>query len=52
MIGANEAGGDPAAAERRIQVNLDKIGPFDNVIDFGPLGQAPQGTTITIYVGW
>jgi beta-lactam-binding protein with PASTA domain len=33
------------------KVNVNRFGPLDNVFDYNPSGQAPAGTTITIYAG-
>jgi eukaryotic-like serine/threonine-protein kinase len=34
------------------QVQVNRYGPFDKVFDFSPTGQAPRGSTITLYVGF
>jgi beta-lactam-binding protein with PASTA domain len=34
------------------QVKVDRFGPSDNVFDQSPTGQAPAGSTITLYVGF
>jgi eukaryotic-like serine/threonine-protein kinase len=34
------------------QVQVNKYGPFDKVFDFTPTGQAPRGSTITLYAGF
>jgi serine/threonine-protein kinase len=34
------------------QVQVNKYGPFDKVFDYSPTGQAPRGSTITLYVGY
>ena len=34
------------------KVNVNKIGPFNRVLTENPTGQAPKGTTITIYTGF
>ena len=34
------------------QVQVNRYGPFDRVFDFSPVGQAPQGSTITLDVGY
>jgi beta-lactam-binding protein with PASTA domain len=34
------------------QVQVNKYGPFDKVFDFTPTGQAPRGSTITLYTGF
>jgi beta-lactam-binding protein with PASTA domain len=33
------------------QVKVVQVGPFNKVFSYSPTGQAPQGSTITIYVG-
>jgi serine/threonine-protein kinase len=33
------------------QVKVVQVGPFNKVFSYSPSGQAPQGSTITIYVG-
>ena len=33
-------------------VQVQENGPFDKVYNYSPSGQQPQGSTITIYVGW
>lgn len=33
------------------QVKVVQVGPFNKVFGYSPTGQAPQGSTITIYVG-
>jgi eukaryotic-like serine/threonine-protein kinase len=34
------------------QVQVNTYGPFDKVFNYGPTGQAPRGSTITIDVGY
>jgi len=34
------------------QVQVSRFGPLDRVFDFSPNGQAPRGSTITLYVGF
>jgi serine/threonine-protein kinase len=34
------------------KVNVNKIGPFNRVLTENPTGQAPKGSTITIYTGF
>jgi len=34
------------------QVQVNKYGPFDNVFNYSPTGQAPRGSTITLDVGY
>jgi serine/threonine-protein kinase len=34
------------------QVNVDHVGPGHRVFNFSPTGQAPKGSTITIFVGF
>lgn len=33
------------------KVKVDRFGPFGQVFDYSPSGQAPKGSTITIYAG-
>ncbi|MGE5133257.1 MAG: protein kinase domain-containing protein [Gemmatimonadota bacterium] len=33
------------------QVTVNKVGPLDTVFNYSPNGQAPQGSTITLWVG-
>jgi beta-lactam-binding protein with PASTA domain len=33
------------------QVNVNQVGPVQKVFNYSPNGQAPQGTTITLWVG-
>ena len=33
------------------QVNVNQLGPIQKVFNYSPNGQAPQGTTITLWVG-
>ncbi len=33
------------------QVNVNQVGPIQKVFNYSPNGQAPQGTTITLWVG-
>ena len=40
-----------ALAQAGFQVKVDQVGPLDMVFSYSPSGQAPQGSTITIYVG-
>jgi serine/threonine-protein kinase len=37
--------------ERGFSVNVNKVGPLDNVFNYSPNDQAPKGSTITIWVG-
>ncbi|MBV9383269.1 MAG: Stk1 family PASTA domain-containing Ser/Thr kinase [Streptosporangiaceae bacterium] len=34
------------------QVSVSRFGPFNNVFSYSPSGQAPAGTTITVYTGF
>jgi serine/threonine-protein kinase len=34
------------------KVNVNKIGPFNKVLTENPTGQAPKGTTITLFTGF
>jgi serine/threonine-protein kinase len=38
-------------AQAGFQVKVVQVGPLKNVFNFSPQGQAPQGSTITLYVG-
>ncbi len=40
-----------ALQQAGFKVQVDKFGPFGQVFDYSPSGQAPQGSTITIYTG-
>ena len=40
-----------ALAQAGFQVKVDQVGPLNTVFNYNPSGQAPQGSTITIYVG-
>ena len=40
-----------ALAQAGFQVKVDQVGPLNMVFNYSPSGQAPQGSTITIYVG-
>ena len=40
-----------ALAQAGFQVKVNQVGPLDMVFSYSPSGQAPQGSTITIYVG-
>jgi serine/threonine-protein kinase len=42
---------EQALAQAGFQVKVVQIGPLNNVFNFSPQGQAPQGSTITLYVG-
>jgi beta-lactam-binding protein with PASTA domain len=37
--------------ERGFSVNVNQVGPLDNVFNYSPSNQAPKGSTITIWVG-
>jgi eukaryotic-like serine/threonine-protein kinase len=37
--------------ERGFSVNVNRVGPVDNVFNYSPSNQAPKGSTITIWVG-
>jgi len=37
--------------ERGFSVNVNQVGPLDNVFNYSPNDQAPKGSTITIWVG-
>jgi beta-lactam-binding protein with PASTA domain/predicted Ser/Thr protein kinase len=40
-----------ALSQAGFQVKVDQVGPLNTVFNYSPSGQAPQGSTITIYVG-
>jgi eukaryotic-like serine/threonine-protein kinase len=42
---------EQALSQAGFQVKVVQVGPFNKVFSYSPTGQAPQGTTITIYVG-
>jgi beta-lactam-binding protein with PASTA domain len=42
---------EQALTQAGFQVKVDQVGPLDTVFNYSPTGQAPQGSTITIYVG-
>ena len=42
---------EQALAAAGFQVQVDQVGPLNTVFKDNPTGQAPQGSTITIYVG-
>jgi hypothetical protein len=33
------------------QVNVNQVGPLQKVFNYSPSGQAPQGSTITLWAG-
>jgi hypothetical protein len=33
-------------------VSVNKFGPFNKVFDYTPSGQAPKGSTITLWAGF
>ena len=41
-----------ALQQAGFQVNVTRLGPIDNVFNYSPSGQAPQGSVITIFVGY
>ena len=43
---------EQALTQAGFQVKVVQVGPLDNVFNYSPSGQAPQGSTITLYVGW
>lgn len=57
MAGVPNVDGQPVSqAEQMLsqagfQVKVVQVGPLDKVFSYSPSGQAPQGSTITIYVG-
>ncbi len=42
---------EQALTQAGFQVKVVQLGPLDNVFNYNPTGQAPQGSTITLYVG-
>jgi serine/threonine-protein kinase len=40
-----------ALTQAGFQVKVDQVGPLNTVFNYNPSGQAPAGSTITIYVG-
>ncbi len=42
---------EQALTQAGFQVKVVQVGPLDNVFNYSPSGQAPQGSTITLYVG-
>ena len=40
-----------ALTQAGFQVKVDQVGPLNTVFNYSPSGQAPAGSTITIYVG-
>ncbi len=42
---------EQALAQAGFQVKVNQVGPLNTVFDYSPSGQAPQGSTITLYVG-
>jgi len=42
---------EQALSQAGFQVKVVQVGPFNKVFSYSPSGQAPQGSTITIYVG-
>jgi beta-lactam-binding protein with PASTA domain len=57
MVGVPNVDGQPVSqAEQTLsqagfQVKVIQVGPLNKVFDYSPAGQAPQGSTITLYVG-
>jgi beta-lactam-binding protein with PASTA domain len=57
MVGVPNVDGQPVSqAEQTLsqagfQVKVVQVGPFNKVFSYSPTGQAPQGSTITLYVG-
>jgi serine/threonine-protein kinase len=57
MAGVPNVDGQPVSqAEQTLsqagfQVKVVQVGPFNKVFSYSPSGQAPQGSTITLYVG-
>ncbi len=42
---------EQALSQAGFQVKVVQVGPFNKVFSYSPSGQAPEGSTITIYVG-
>ena len=42
---------EQALTQAGFQVKVVQVGPLDNVFNYSPSGQAPAGSTITLYVG-
>ena len=40
---------EQALSQAGFQVKVVQVGPFNKVFSYSPTGQAPQGSTITIY---
>jgi beta-lactam-binding protein with PASTA domain/predicted Ser/Thr protein kinase len=57
MVGVPNVDGQPvsqaeqALSQAGFQVKVVQVGPLNKVFSYSPSGQAPQGSTITIYVG-
>jgi serine/threonine-protein kinase len=57
MVGVPNVDGQPvseaeqALSQAGFQVKVVQVGPFNKVFSYSPNGQAPQGSTITLYVG-
>ncbi|HEY9240845.1 MAG TPA: PASTA domain-containing protein [Streptosporangiaceae bacterium] len=57
MVGVPNVDGQPvsqaeqALSQAGFQVKVVQVGPFNKVFSYSPSGQAPQGSTITLYVG-
>jgi serine/threonine-protein kinase len=43
---------EQALTSAGFQVKVDQVGPLNTVFNYSPSGQAPQGSTITLYVGF
>jgi serine/threonine-protein kinase len=43
---------EQALTQAGFQVKVDQVGPLNTVFNYSPSGQAPQGSTITLYVGF
>jgi serine/threonine-protein kinase len=51
VTGQQVSPAEQALTQAGFQVKVDQVGPLDTVFSESPTGQAPQGSTITIYVG-
>ncbi|MGI8445955.1 MAG: protein kinase domain-containing protein [Streptosporangiaceae bacterium] len=43
---------EQALTQAGFQVKVDQVGPLNTVFNYSPTGQAPAGSTITLYVGF
>ena len=52
VTGLNINQAEAALAAAGFNVSVNQIGPGHRVVTYGPQGQQPQGSTITITVGF